>query len=74
MALVYIIMISFVSVPEIFSTQIIFDESGNTFGNLSIFAKGIFTKYVWAFELMSIILTIAAVGLTIIKRVGRKAK
>lgn len=72
LALIYIVLISLISVPELFSTQIIFDESANTHTNFAIFSKGIFTKYVFAFELVSVILTIAAAGLTVVKRVGRK--
>jgi len=74
LAITYIIMISLIGVPEIFSTQIVFDEVQNSHTNFNIFSKGIFLKYVWAFELVSIILTIVAAGLTIIKRVGRRAK
>jgi NADH-quinone oxidoreductase subunit J len=74
LAVIYIILISLVSVPEIFSTQIIFEEAINQHSNFTIFAKGIYSKYVLAFELVSIILTIAAAGLTVIKRVGRKVK
>lgn len=72
LALVYIIMISQLGVPEIFSTQIILDDSPQPYSNFMIFAKGIFVKYVWAFELISLILTITAAGLTIIKKLGRK--
>lgn len=74
LALIYMLLISLLSVPEIFSTQIVFDEFINPHSNFIIFSKGIFNKYVWAFELVSLILTIAAAGLTIIKRVGRKSK
>jgi len=74
LALIYIVLISLLSVPEIFSTQIVFDEFVNPHSNFMIFAKGIFTKYVFAFELVSLILTIAAVGLTIIKKAGRRIR
>ena len=72
LALSYIVLISQLGVPEIFSTQIIFDDSTNQYNNFTVFANGIFKNYVWAFELLSIILTIAAAGLTIIKKLGRK--
>lgn len=74
LAIVYMILITLLSVPEIFSTQIIFDEFSNQHSNFMIFTKGLFTKYVWSFELISLILTIAAAGLTLIKRTGRKTR
>lgn len=74
LAFVYMALISLLGVSELFSTQIIFDEVVNKYSNFSIFANGIFTKYVWAFELVSLILTIAAIGMTVIKRLGRKNK
>ncbi len=72
LSIIYIMLISLLGVPEIFSSQIIFDESPNKYLNFMIFTDGIFKKYVYAFELISVILTITAAGLTIIKKVGRK--
>lgn len=74
LAIIYAVLISLLSVPEIFSPQIVFSEFANQHNNFMIFSKGIFTKYVWAFEIISIILTIIAAGLTIIKRTGRQVK
>ena len=74
LAMIYIVLISLLSVPEIFSTQIIYDEFINPHSNFMVFSKGIFNNYVWAFELISLILTIAVAGLTVIKRVGRRVK
>lgn len=39
--------------------------------SLWIFGQGLFIKYVWAFELVSLILTIIVGGLTIFKKEGR---
>ncbi len=44
----------------------------NPLSAMSAFGKGIFVKYVWAFELMSLVLTIIAVGLTLFKKEGRR--
>ena len=75
LALFYIAMISMIGVPEVFSTQIVLaDEPANTHTNFLIFTNGIFTKYIWAFELTALILTVAAAGLTIIKKTGRRAR
>ena len=56
MAIVYLVMMSLVMKPDTFHimdwTQI------NSFDTLRAFAKGIFIDYVWAFELISILLTI----------------
>ncbi len=68
MAVIYLILVSIVVVPEGFHNGILFDIEMNTYYNFEIFAKGIFGKYVFAFELISIILTIIAAGLTMIKR------
>ncbi|MCM1004224.1 MAG: NADH-quinone oxidoreductase subunit J [Candidatus Gastranaerophilales bacterium] len=40
----------------------------NPVSAMSAFGSGIFVKYVWAFELMSLILTIIVVGLSLFKR------
>ena len=40
----------------------------NNFENISQFANGIFINYVFAFEILSIILTIIAVGFTLFKK------
>ena len=39
--------------------------------SLWIFGQGLFIKYDWAFELVSLILTIIVGGLTIFKKEGR---
>ncbi|MCQ2739638.1 MAG: NADH-quinone oxidoreductase subunit J [bacterium] len=40
----------------------------SSFDNIEIFAKGIFNRYAYAFELLSVILTMIVAGLTIWKR------
>lgn len=74
LALIYVLLLSMLGVSEVFATQFIFDESINPYNNFMIFTNGIFTKYVWAFELVSVILTISVAGLTVIKNKGRKIK
>ncbi len=46
----------------------------NPISAMSAFGSGIFIKYVWAFELMSLILTIIVVGLSLFKKEGRCRK
>ena len=74
MALIYVLLLSLLGMSEAFSTQFIFDESVNSYGNFMIFSNGIYTKYVWAFELISVILTLSVAGLTVIKNTGRKLR
>lgn len=65
LALIYLILTSFVVVPLGFNIA----EQVNTssLNSLTAFAKGIFVKYVFAFEIISIILTIVVAGLTMFK-------
>lgn len=69
LSLFYLVITSTVIVPNSFKINNSYLIS--TFNNLDIFAKGIFSKYVLAFELLSIILTIIVIGLTIFKRSGK---
>lgn len=64
LALIYLVLTSLAVIPDGFNTD---DFVINNYDNFRIFANGIFVKYVFAFELVSVILTIAAVGLTIMK-------
>lgn len=68
MAVIYIILVSIVVVPKGFYHGMMFDINMNSYYNFEIFSKGIFIKYVFAFELISVILTVIAAGLTMIKR------
>ncbi|MBQ7126366.1 NADH-quinone oxidoreductase subunit J [bacterium] len=66
LALFYLTLTSLVIIPDSFIIQK--TDVITSFNNLNIFANGLFTKYVLAFELMSLILTIVVIGLTIFKR------
>lgn len=68
LALIYLVLISLTVFPEGFNINFDIQNSMNSYDNFRIFSKGIFVKYVFAFEIISIILTIAAAGLTLLKR------
>jgi len=63
---VYLILTSFAILPNSFN----FSEQigGSSFQTLSAISSGIFVNYVWAFELISLILTIIVVGLTLLTK------
>lgn len=67
LALVYLTLTSLAVSPVGFNFDFDINLGINSYDNFRIFTKGIFIKYVFAFEIISIILTIAAVGLTIMK-------
>jgi len=69
LAFVYIIMMSLVMLPNTFSIQEI--EQITAQDCITSFAKGIFNNYVYAFELVSILLTIIVAGLTLFRQKGR---
>lgn len=50
------------------------DYGVNPISSISVFGDGIFLRYVWAFELLSIILTIIVVGLSMFRRAKRCQK
>lgn len=63
LALVYLVMISLVFNPNGFNIS---EEINlNYIQVMRAFSHGIFVKYVWAFELVSLILTIIVAGLTL---------
>lgn len=62
-AFVYLVMISLAIVPDTFNITEI--QQISSFEILSVFAKGLFMKYVWAFELISLLLTIIIAGISI---------
>lgn len=66
LALVYLVMTSVVITPDSFN--FIGETPVSQYEVLQAFGRGIFVKYVWAFELLSVVLTIIAVGLTLFKR------
>ena len=62
---VYVIMISISMIPDTFNlTEKIVT---NSYDVISSFAKGIFVNYVWAFELVSLLLTVIIAGFTLFK-------
>lgn len=66
LGLIYLCMISLTVVPDEFDSNLISDI--NSYNNIRQFSSGIYLKYVLAFEVLSLILTIIAGGLTIFKR------
>ena len=66
LALVYLILTSFAIMPIGFNIS---EQLGGTpIGIISAISSGIFVRYFWAFELVSIILTIIVVGLICINK------
>ncbi len=68
LAFVYIIMISLVMIPNSFHFMNL--QQFNSYDVISEFARGIFIDYVWAFELLSLLLTIIIAGFTVFRRRG----
>ena len=66
LALIYLGMTSLVVIPQGFN--IAESHAANPLGVMYAFSNGIFIKYVWAFELVSIVLTIIVAGLTLFKK------
>lgn len=64
LAFVYLVIISLVIMPESFN--IMPTNQVNAFDIISAFAKGVFINYVWAFELVSLLLTIVIAGIVMI--------
>ena len=65
-AILYLAKISLVINPQIFNIS---ENIGNNYVQvMSAFSSGIFVKYVWAFELTSVILTIIVVGLVLLRK------
>ena len=62
MAFVYMVMISLSVMPDTFHLMKL--QQFNSYDVISEFARGIFIDYVWAFELMSLLLTVIIAGLT----------
>ncbi len=68
LAFVYLVMMSLVMMPDTFHIMEI--PQMTPFDNVLSFARGIFIDYVWAFELVSLLLTIVIAGLSMFD--GRK--
>ena len=69
LAITYLIMTSVLIVPDELSA---INNLAKVGYSIPVFSKGIFMKYVWAFELISLILTIIAAGLTLFKKEAEK--
>lgn len=72
LTLVYLALTSLVMVPDSFNSST--DFGFGAMQTIRAFGTGIFVKYVWAFELVSLILTIVIVGLTLFRRINRCKK
>ena len=70
LAVVYLIMMSLVIMPDTF--HLMEAVHITAFDNISAFAKGIFVDYVWAFELVSLLLLIVIAGISMLERRGGK--
>ncbi len=72
LTLFYLVLTSLAVMPIGFN---ILDER-NTFAmqTISAFGEGIFVKYVFAFEVISLILTLVVVGLTMFRRINKCKK
>ena len=72
LTLVYIFMTSLLINPAGF--EICENISNTSIKVINSFANGIFVRYVWAFELVSLILTIIVVGITLFGRKEEECK
>lgn len=68
LAFVYLMMMSLAIMPDTFHIMDV--EQISAMDNISAFSKGIFVNYVWAFELVSLLLTIVIAGLSLFKKRG----
>ena len=64
LAFIYLMLISLTINPDTFS--IVGISQVNDFDRIFIFSKGLFVNYVWAFELVSLLLTIVIAGISLI--------
>lgn len=70
LGMIYLVMTSLVIIPQGFNiTEPLYSNSNEVIRTIS---NGIFVKYVWAFELVSLMLTIVAAGLTIFKKDSKR--
>ena len=61
-------MMSLVILPDTFNFVEV--QQINAYDNMLAFAKGLFVNYVWAFELVSLLLTIVIAGLSMFRKRG----
>lgn len=65
LAFVYLVMMSLAIIPDTF--RVMESIPVNHFDTILSFAKGIFIDYVWAFELISLLLTIIIAGIGLLR-------
>ena len=65
LAFIYLVMMSLAMSPNTFHNMELVQV--NAFDTIRAFARGIFINYVWAFELVSLLLTIVIAGFGLIK-------
>ena len=65
LAFIYLVMMSLAMSPNTFHNMELVQV--NAFDTIRAFARGIFIDYVWAFELVSLLLTIVIAGFGLIK-------
>ncbi len=65
LAFVYLIMMSIVIMPDTFNIMEVVQV--NAFDTVRNFARALFIDYVWAFELVSLLLTIVIAGIGMLK-------
>lgn len=71
LASIYAVLISQVIIPNELTSELNLNMNISTLQNFELFSKGLFNKYVLGFEIISVILTITAAGLTLAQK--RKA-
>lgn len=65
LAFVYLVLMSLAMMPDTFRVMDVFQV--NAFDAIKSFAKGIFINYVWAFELLSLLLTVVIAGIGLLR-------
>lgn len=72
LAFVYLVLMSLAMMPDTFRVMDVFQV--NAFDAIKSFAKGIFINYVWAFELLSLLLTLVIAGIGLLRTDKRTNK
>ena len=72
LAFVYLVLMSLAMIPDTFRVMDVFQV--NAFDAIKSFAKGIFINYVWAFELLSLLLTVVIAGIGLLRTDKRPIK
>ena len=72
LAFVYLVLMSLAMIPDTFRVMDVFHV--NAFDAIKSFAKGIFINYVWAFELLSLLLTVVIAGIGLLRTDKRTNK